>query len=119
VFYLTDTDPQPEGYAAIQRKVGGGESSLRALDFKTGKTIWRHDYPGDGGVSGVLSTAGKLVFSGDGSHNLIAFGAANGKILWHADLATSVTNGPETYMLDGKQYLIVGAHDTLYAYTLP
>ena len=63
VFYLTDTDPQPEGYAAIQRKVGGVESSLRALDYKTGKTVWRHDYPGDGGVSGVLSTAGRLVFS--------------------------------------------------------
>jgi acido-empty-quinoprotein group A len=118
VFYLTDTDPQPEGYAAIQRKVGGGESSLRALDYKTGKTVWRHDYPGEGGVSGVLSTAGKLVFSGDGSHNLIAFDAETGKILWHADLAASVTNGPETYLLDGKQYVIVGAHDTLYAYTL-
>lgn len=118
MFYLTDTDPQPEGYAAIQKKLGGAESSLRALDYKTGKTIWRHDYSGGGGVAGVLSTAGGLVFSGDGSRHLIAFDAQNGKILWHADLAESMTNGPETYMLDGKQYLIAGARDTLYAYTL-
>jgi acido-empty-quinoprotein group A len=118
VFYLTDTDPQPEGYAAIQRLVAGGESSLRALDYKTGKTVWRHDYPGGGGVSGVLSTAGGLVFSGDGSGNLIGFSAQNGKILWHATYPTTVTNGPETYLLDGKQYLMIAAHDTLYAYVL-
>ncbi len=118
VFYLTDTDPQPEGYAAIQHIVGGGESSLRALDYKTGKNVWKHDYPGGGGISGVLSTAGGLVISGDGSSNLIAFNAGNGKILWHATLAAGITDGPETYMLDGKQYLIVAAHDTLYAYVL-
>jgi glucose dehydrogenase len=118
VFYLTDTDPQPEGYAAVQRQVGHVEASLRALDYKTGKIVWKHDYPGGGGVSGVLSTAGSLVFSGDGSQHLIAFDAVNGKIVWHADLAASVTNGPETYTLGGQQYLIVAARDTLYAYAV-
>jgi alcohol dehydrogenase (cytochrome c) len=118
VFYLTDTDPQPEGYAAVQRQVGHMQASLRALDYKTGKIVWKHDYPGDIGVSGVLSTAGRLVFSGDGSRHLIAFDAADGKILWHADLEASVTNGPETYTLGGKQYLVVAAHDTLYAFAV-
>ena len=117
LFYLTDTDPHPEGFAGTQRSIGGGEASLRALDYKTGKTVWKHDYPGGGGISGLLSTASKLVFSGDGSKHLIAFDATNGKILWHAGLAASVTNAPETYMLDGKQYLIVGAGDSLYAFT--
>jgi alcohol dehydrogenase (cytochrome c) len=28
-------------------------------------------------------------------------------------------NGPETYMLDGRQYLIVGGGDTLFAFALP
>jgi alcohol dehydrogenase (cytochrome c) len=31
---------------------------------------------------------------------------------------SSVSNGPSTYMLDGKQYIIVGAGDSLYALTL-
>ena len=39
---------------------------LAAIDYKTGKIAWRHDYPGSGGGgNGVLSTAGGLVFAGD------------------------------------------------------
>jgi alcohol dehydrogenase (cytochrome c) len=40
-------------------------------------------------------------------------------MVWHTNLASSVSNGPETYLLDGKQYLVVGAGGTLYAFTLP
>jgi len=45
--------------------------------------------------------------------------AANGKILWHAGLHTSVGNGPITFALDGRQYVVVGAGDMLYTFTLP
>jgi alcohol dehydrogenase (cytochrome c) len=93
-------------------------SALRALDYKTGKTVWRHDYPGGGGLSSLLSTAGKLLFSGDGSQHLVAFDSANGKILWHAGVGANISNGPETFMLDGSQYLVAGAGDSLYAFTL-
>jgi len=118
MFYLTDTDPHPEGYGAAEKNAGGLGGTLRALDYKTGKTVWRHDYPGGGGLSGLLTTSGKLLFSGDGSQHLVAFDPANGKILWHAGLGSNISNGPETYMLDGKQYLVVGAGDSLYAFTL-
>lgn len=117
MFYLTDTDPHPEGYGAAERASGSLGRSLRAIDYKTGNTIWKHDYP-TGGGGGLLSTAGKLLFSGDGSNHLIAFDPANGKIVWHAGLGGNVSNGPETYMLDGKQYLVVGAGDSLYAFAL-
>ena len=30
----------------------------------------------------------------------------------------SMGNGPETYLLDGHQYVIAGGGDTLYAFTL-
>lgn len=118
MFYLTDTDPHPEGYGAAERSSGSMGSALRALDYKTGKTIWRHDYPGGGGLSSLLSTAGKLLFSGDGSQHLVAFDPANGKILWHAGVGANISNGPETFMLDGSQYLVAGAGDSLYAFTL-
>jgi acido-empty-quinoprotein group A len=117
-FYLTDTDPHPEGYGAAERSAGGFGSTLRAIDYKTGNTVWKHRYPGGGGYSGLLSTAGHLLFAGDGANHLIAFDPANGRILWHAGLGASVTNGPETFLLDGKQYLVVGAGDSLYAFTL-
>jgi alcohol dehydrogenase (cytochrome c) len=45
--------------------------------------------------------------------------AANGKILWHAGLHNAVSNGPITFTLDGRQYLVIGAGDMLYAFTLP
>jgi alcohol dehydrogenase (cytochrome c) len=118
MFYLTDTDPHPEGYGAAERYSGSLGGTLRAIDYKTGNTVWRHDWPGGGGLSGLLTTAGKLLFSGDGAQHLVAFDPATGKILWHAGLASNLSNGPETYMLDGKQYLVVGAGDALYAFTL-
>jgi alcohol dehydrogenase (cytochrome c) len=38
--------------------------------------------------------------------------------LWHTGLHASITNGPMTYALDGTQYVLVGAGDSLYAFAL-
>jgi len=59
-----------------------------------------------------------LLFSGDGSQHLVAFDPSKGKILWHAGLSANVSNGPESYSIDGRQYLIVGAGDSLFAFSL-
>ena len=40
-------------------------------------------------------------------------------MLWHVPLHAAVSNGPITYEMDGRQYLVVGAGDMLYAFTLP
>ena len=118
-FYLTDTDPHPEGYAAAEREVGYLGGSLRAIDYQTGKTAWNHRYPAGGaGAVGILTTAGKLLFAGDGSQHIVAYDPKTGKILWHAGLADDVSNGPITYLLDGQQYLLLGAGDSLYAMTV-
>ena len=67
-------------------------------------------------VPGWLSTAGKLLFGGDPSGNFVAVNPTTGDMLWHANLGATVGNGPMTYELDGVQYLVVGAGDTLYAF---
>ena len=119
VYYLTDTSAHPEGYGGRDSGVWG-ESALVALDYQTGKIRWRHIYPGGGdSISGILTTAGRLLFTGDPSENFIAFDPESGKPLWHAALTASVSNGPMTYELDGRQYLVVGAGDMLYAFTVP
>ena len=40
VFYLTDTDERPQGWAAAERNVGNLGRALKAIDYKTGKVKW-------------------------------------------------------------------------------
>jgi alcohol dehydrogenase (cytochrome c) len=49
---------------------------------------------------------------------LLAFDPAAGRILRHFRLGAMMSNGPSTYMLNGSQYLLVGAGDTLFAFKL-
>ena len=119
--YLTDTSERPEGYGGSGRGLWS-QHVLEALDFRTGEVKWSHAYQtaGSGGLGGpgILSTAGNLLFTGDYNQNLIAFNATDGKILWHFPMLHSLDNGPETYILDGRQYLVAGAGDTLYVFAL-
>ena len=119
VYYLTDTDKKPEGYGGRENGVWA-QSSLKAIDYRTGKVRWSHVFPGDGGsMSGLLTTAGNVLFSGDPSRNLIAFDPATGKPLWHVTLNSGISNGPMTYQLNGQQYLVAAAGTMLYAFVLP
>jgi glucose dehydrogenase len=124
VTYLTDTGAHPEGYGGSIRTLWA-QHVLEALDYKTGDVKWSHGYPTGNGTNGVglggpgiLTTAGGLLFSGDYFGNLIAFNAADGNILWHFPMLHSLGNGPETYLLDGSQYLVAGGGDTLYVFAL-
>ena len=47
----------------------------------------------------------------------MAFDAATGAPLWHARIGT-VSNAPQTYVLDGQQYVLAAAGDMLYAFAL-
>jgi len=116
VYYIYDPSDKPEGWGGNDRG-GWGETMIHAIDYKTGKVKWTHKWE-DGGRSGLLSTAGKLLFAGDGSGNLVALDSANGNPLWHANLGNSVSNGPITYELDGTQYLVVAAGDTLFGFAM-
>jgi len=121
MFYLTETDPR--GAMGLggrdEISVGSNGTFLTAIDYKTGKSVWRHRYPGitGSGGNGVLSTAGRLVFAGDIGGNLVAYDALNGTVLWHSHIG-SVSNAPQTYLLDSRQHVLVAAGDTLYAFVL-
>lgn len=125
MYYLTELDPR--GAMGLggkeERDAGTFGTFLTAMDYRTGEIAWRHHYAGSGAWGGtnighgLLATAGKLLFAGDPSGNFVAYDPANGAPLWHAQLG-EISNSPETYMLDGKQYVLIAAVDALYAFVL-
>src|SRR5437660_2615891 len=119
IFYLTDVDPRGSMGLGGKEEVGVGSSGtfLTAIDYKTGKVAWRHPYYGNGGGGGLLTTAGKLLFAGDGAGNFLAHDAATGKPLWNTRIG-GITNAPQTYMLDGRQYVIAATGDTIWSFVL-
>src|SRR5438270_565257 len=79
---------------------------LKAIDPVTGETKMKFQHTSPT-WSGVLSTAGGLVFSGDAEGNLIAFDAASLKLLWHFQMGGAVYAAPMAFAVNGKEYLAI------------
>ena len=117
IFYLTATG-KAEGWGGRDRDLWSS-GALRALDYRTGQPVWDHAL-GDGeGSAGILTTAGNLLFTADASGNLLALDPSNGRTLWHLYAGGNMENGPTTYELDGRQYVLMAVEDSLYAFALP
>ncbi|MEP4892537.1 MAG: PQQ-dependent dehydrogenase, methanol/ethanol family [Aliiglaciecola sp.] len=56
---------------------------------------------------GALSTAGGLLFQGNGIGNFNAYNAANGDKLWSFNAQTGIVAAPVTYAIDGEQYVAI------------
>ncbi len=92
--------------------------ALRAIEPATGKIKWEWKHPSPT-WSGLLSTAGGVVFTGDAEGNFIALDATSGKALWHFQCGASVYSSPMTYSVGGKQYVAVAAGSALLTFGLP
>ncbi|MFC4312989.1 PQQ-binding-like beta-propeller repeat protein [Steroidobacter flavus] len=119
MYYSTSSDAG--GANSLQGKsevAVDGDYYLKAISPKTGTTAWSVKYSSAGSLSsGILTTAGKLLFAGDADGNLVARDPGSGTPLWNARLQ-KVTNAPQTYLLDGEQYVLVASGDTLYSFKL-
>jgi competence protein ComEA len=93
---------------------------IRAVDITTGRKVW--DYPFSE-RSGVLATAGGLVFIG-GPGGITALDAKTGEELGGVDadvqtvLPPILAGEPMTYMVGGKQYVVLPGKDVVAAYAL-
>jgi alcohol dehydrogenase (cytochrome c) len=82
--------------------------SVKALDPVTGeiKAIARTDLPN---WSGVLATAGNIVFTGLQEGALVAYDGKTLKELWRFDTGCGIMAPPMSYAVNGKQYVAVAA----------
>ncbi len=90
--------PRPDG--------DGNYGRLEALDLATRKPLWttRMHAPV---VSGVLATAGGVVFAATYDRVFHAWDAASGRHLWQARLNDQSGSSPITYAVDGRQYIAI------------
>jgi outer membrane protein assembly factor BamB len=93
--------------------------ALRAIDPTTGERRWEFEYISPS-TSGLLSTASGLIFSGDAEGNFLAIDARSGKFLWRFQMGSALHGtSAVTYMLDGRQHVLVPAGTTMTAWALP
>ncbi len=108
-------------YGGSSRRSPGdpNDKYLRAIDIETGKIAW--EIPNIGGsilASGLMATAGGLVFYGDNSGAVVAADTRDGKLLWHFNTSQSFKAGPMTYSLDGAQHVAIAAGSTILSFGL-
>ncbi len=79
---------------------------IKAWDPVAQKEAWRVPMSGPWN-SGLLATAGGLVFGGDAYGIFTAYDAKTGTKVWSIDLKTGILAPPVSYAIDGQQYIAV------------
>jgi alcohol dehydrogenase (cytochrome c) len=110
----------PGTATAPPRQPGEPDASagIKAIDPDTGKTMWDFKIAQGSLTTGVLATAGNVVFAATREGNLIALDAKTGEHLWHFQTGAAMAASPMSYAIDGQQYVAIAAGNVVYAFTL-
>lgn len=107
--------------------VGGGErrldgdkawGSVRALRADSGERVWDFRTPSPL-WTGVMATAGGLVFGGSNEGNFYALDASTGKPLWDFQTGGIIRSNPISFLVDGKQFVATSGGRAYYVFALP
>ena len=94
-------------------------SSLRAIELESGRIAW--DRPHGSEIrpwGGVLSTAGGVVFYGEGDGTFTAADVVTGAPLWHFHTNDTFKASPMTYLAGGRQFVAIAAGQNVIAFGL-
>ena len=94
-----------------------GHGAVIAIDPRTGEKKWKFPMT-DTSDSGLLTTASDLLFTGGREGYFQALDARTGALLWKTILGGPIVAGPITYQVDGKQFIVVAAGHSLFAFAL-
>ena len=122
IYYFGSADYKPGeqfnggGFRSIPGEEEWG--ALRAFHPTTGDVAWEYKLFSPP-YSGVLATAGNLVFGATNEGQIFALQASTGKPLWRFQGGGTVRSNPMSYMSAGKQYVAMTLGNSLYVFHLP
>ena len=116
-----------EEYVEGEQYLGGGgesagpidnyHSAVRAINPATGDVQW--EYPiAPRSTSGLMSTAGDLVFGGTVDGYFFAIDAVSGEELWYMTVGARVHSAPISYAVAGEQYVSIAAGNVVFTFGL-
>lgn len=88
---------------------------VKALDALTGKPRWEFRLFSPA-MTGLMATAGGLVFGGSSEGYFYALDARTGKVLWKFMAGYQIVNNPISYSIRGKQYVATIAGQGLFVF---
>ena len=105
--YVPTTDRRPKSNTAVETGewMHGTEGRLIAWDPVNQSARWSVEEP-IATNGGVLSTAGNLVFQGQGSGEFAAYSADSGKKVWSVQTGSAIESIPVTFTVKGEQYVL-------------
>jgi len=111
--YHVESTPYPGGklWLGGAFKVIAAEEqwgNISAVDYNTGKLKWKVKTP-QPMIGGIMSTAGGLLFAGEGNGSFKAYSSESGAELWKFQAGAGVNAPPASYTVDGEQYIVVAA----------
>lgn len=120
-YYYVMAGNEDAGTAGMQRKrrIHGGNvddesdasplhGNLTAVDMNTKQIAWRVDWQ-PAGYTGILATAGDVVFAGGDDGQVSALHAATGQEVWSYKTGADINIPAVTYKIGEEQYMSVVA----------
>ena len=111
LFFATEVATRQFNLATRLQIEGTREYGLiTALDSRTNKRVWQNEVPYPAGFgSGLMATAGGLIFHGGSDGFFRAFDSKTGEELWRFQTGFGADAPAATYEMDGEQYVTIAA----------